>query len=162
MKNNNSEICVVDITNMSIYSFSNSREEAEEKLQKALEHQKEDIKTWEGHCKIYPDTESFKNYLTAAQNSKYEIMTYNEYLQMERNYYTSKPLTEITEEKFEDMLNVLPPLKWCTRNNIEMFCMSEMLTGTYTSQYLHNRKNNKFYHKTVDILDQSTWGYNFI
>ena len=162
MTNNNIELCIADINHMSIYSFSNSIEGAKEKLQQALDQQIKSINTWSGHCEKYPDTESFKNYLTEAQNKKYEIMTYKEYEQLEKDYYLNKPLTEITEDEFHEMLNVLPPLKWCTKNNIEMFCMSEMLTGSFTSQYLHDRDNNKFYHKTVDILDSTTWGYNFI
>lgn len=162
MGNNNLEICVVDVKHMSIYSFSSDTETAKEKLQKALISQQEDIKTWEGHCDKYPNRDSFKIYLKQARESKYKIMTYDEYLEMERKYYINEPLTEITEEKFEDMLNVLPPLKWCTKKNIEMFCNSEMLTGTYTSQYLHDKTNNKFYHKIVDVTDQSTWGHNFI
>jgi hypothetical protein len=161
-KNDKIEYWIIDINRMYPYSYSNSIEGAEEKLQQALNHQEEDIKTWEGHIKNYPEAEHFKNYLTDAKNKQYKIMTYDEYIQLEKDYFTSKPLTEITADRFEEMLNVLPPLKWCTINNIEMFCMSEMLTGTYTSQYLHDRSNNKYYHKTVDILDKATWGHNFI
>ena len=89
-------------------------------------------------------------------------MTFDAYLQMEKDYYINQPITEITEEKFEEMLDILPPLKWCTRNNIEMFCMSEMLTGCYTSQYIHDKISNKFYHKIVNVIDEKTWGHNFI
>ena len=71
-------------------------------------------------------------------------------------------MKEITEETFEDMLNVLPPIKWCTIDGIEMFCMSEMLTGFYTSQYIHDKGTNKYYHKIVDVTDKATWGHNFI
>ena len=160
MKNNT--LCVVDTANYNIYNFANNWEEAENTRQRAIESNKEDIVTWENHCKNYPNAESFKTYLTQAQNKKYDIMTYEEYLQMERDYYISQPLTEITKEHFNEMLNVLPPLKWCTRHNVEMFCMSEMLTGTYTSQYMYNLVTGKYYHKIVDILDQTTWGYNFM
>ena len=162
LKEKSIELCVVDINNMWIYSFSDNMEKAEKKLQDAITQQKEDIKTWENNCKNYPGVERFENYLTQAKNKQYKIMTYEEYLQLEKDYWINKPLTEITEDEFHEMLNVLPPLKWTTRNNIEMFCMSEMTTGTYTSQYLHDRNTNKFYHKTVDILDQSTWGYNYL
>lgn len=158
----NLELCIADLNRMSIYTFSNNMEEAEEDLKRAIMQNNEDIKTWEGHIKNYPDRESFKNYLTEAQNKKYEIVTFEEYLQKEKEYYINQPLTETTKEHFEEMLNVLPPLKWCTKHNVEMFCMSERLTGTYTSQYMYNLVNNKYYHKIVDILDEKTWGYNFI
>ncbi len=121
-----------------------------------------EFETWENHCKNYPDVDSFKAYLKQAQNKKYEIMTFEEFLQKQKDYYINQPLTEITAEKYEEMLNILPPLKWCTIGNIEMFCMSEFLTGAYTSQYLHDKETDKYYHKIVDITDKSTWGYNFI
>lgn len=162
LKEKSIELCVVDINNMWIYSFSDNMEKTEKKLQDALTRQEKDIQTWTNHVENYPDADKFKNYLTQAQNKKYKIMTYDEYLQLEKDYWTNKPLKEITEDEFHEMLNVLPPIKWTTKNNIEMFCMSEMTTGTYTSQYLHDRSTNKFYHKTVDILDQSTWGYNYL
>jgi len=159
MKN---ELCVVDITTLSIFNFADDQEQAKKVLVKAIENNKKDIEIWGNHCKNYPDTEQFKTYLTQAQNKKYEIMTYKEYVKLERDYYINQPLTEITAERFEEMLNILPPKKWTTKHNIEMFCMSEMLTGTYTSQYMYNLVTNKYYHKIVDITDQSTWGYNFI
>jgi len=148
----NNTLCVVDVAGLSIYNFANSQEQAEGTLIKAIESNKEDIETWSSHCKNYPDTEQFKIYLMQAQGKKYEIMTYEEFVQSE----------EIDEEIWEDMLNVLPPIKWCTIDDVEMFCMSEMLTGYYTSQYMHDNRTNKYYHKIVDITDQSTWGHNFI
>lgn len=162
LKDKKVELCVVDVSNMWIYSFCNSQSQAKEKLQDALQRQQKDIQTWRNHIKNYPDAEKFKNHLENTQNKNYKIMTYNEYLELERKHYLNRPLTEVTEDDFHNMLNVLPPLKWCTKNNIEMFCMSEMLTGSFTSQYLYDRNNNKYYHKTVDILDQTTWGHNFI
>lgn len=62
---------------------------------------------------------------------------------------------ETTEEIFSEMLNVLPPLYWCTIDGVEMFCMSEMYTGTFTNQYA--RVGEKYYTAMVDITDQSTW-----
>lgn len=159
---NNNTLCVVDVEHLQIYDFANSKEQAEQKFFKALETCQEDIKTWESHCRTYPNAEQFKIYLEEEKNKQYKIMTYGEFLQMERDYYINLPLTEITEDKFFEMLYVLPPIKWKTIDNIEMFCMSEMLTGCYTSQYLHDRNANKFYHKIVDITDKKTWGYNFI
>lgn len=156
------ELCVVDIKFFHIYDFANSKEQAEETLLKAKKSKEKDVKTWENHCQNYPDVEQFKVYLEQAKNKEYQIMTYEEFLQMEREHYINSPMTKITEEKFMEMLNVLPPMKWCTIQGIEMFCISEMLTGTYTSQYLHDKRSNEFYHKIVDVRDKETWGYNFI
>ena len=156
------DLCIVDVEHLSIYDFASSQKEAEDKLVKAQLARLADINTWENHCKNYPDATNFKSYLETARNKKYQIMTYDEFLQTERERFVKSPISEIDEERFEEMLNVLPPLKWCSINNIEMFCMSEMLTGPYTSQYLHDKNNNKFYHKIVDITDRETWGHNFI
>ncbi|MGL5436016.1 MAG: hypothetical protein ACRDBO_11535, partial [Lachnospiraceae bacterium] len=71
-----------------------------------------------------------------------------------------QPLKETTEEQFEEALNVLPPLKWCTIDGIEMFCMSEMYTATYTNQYA--RYEGKYYKKMVDVTDKSTWLNNYL
>jgi len=158
----NNKLCIVDTVNFSIYDLADNQEQAEAKLIKAIESNKKDIETWGSHCKNYPDVELFKTYLKQAQNKKYEIMTFEEYLQRERDYYINQPIAEIKAETYNEMLNILHPLKWCTINNIEMFCMSEFLTGSYTSQYLHDKKTGKYYHKIVDITDKATWGYNFI
>lgn len=155
-------ICIVDKTHLNIYTFAADMEEAEQKWYKAIEQCQESIKTWQGHCEKYPDTELFKTYLEQEKTKKYEIMGYHDFLKLEREHYLNMPLQEITEERFHEQLNVLPPIKWCTIDGIEMFCMSEMLTGCYTSQYLHDESTDKFYHKIVDITDKKTWGYNFI
>ena len=125
---NNNELCIVDVVNFSVYTFTDNQEEAGRKLQKAIRTNNEDIETWENHCKNYPDIDSFKACLKQAQNKKYEIMTLKNFCKS-KDYYINQPLTEITAEKYEEMLNILPPIKWCTINNIEMFCMSEFLTG---------------------------------
>lgn len=72
-------------------------------------------------------------------------------------------LTEITAERFDEMLNILPPLFWRLTdafdqkiNRIpETFCMSEMLTGSLTSQFA--ALDGRYFERTVDALDRSTW-----
>ena len=155
-------LCIVDVEHLQIFDFVETEEQAEKTFFKAIEQCQNDIKTWESHCKTYPDTEQFKIYLEQTKNKRYRIMTYDEFLQTERDYYINSPLTEITEEEFHEMLNVLPPLKWCTMHNIEMFCISEMWSGSYTSQYAYNLVTCKYYHKIVDIKDKSTWIHNFL
>ena len=82
-------------------------------------------------------------------------MTYEEYHAAERAFYIEQPLEEVTAERFYEMLNVLPPRCWITLKGVEMFCMSEMLTGTYTDQYA--KAGDKYYTKIVDAKDRSTW-----
>ena len=42
---------------------------------------------------------------------------------------------EITAERWEDMLNILPPEKWQTVAGVEIFRMSERLTGNITAHF---------------------------
>lgn len=150
-------LCVVDISRYRIYNFAETYDEARRINDKAIESMLDDIQTWENNCKQYPDTPMFENYLKQAKAKQYEIMTYAEFTERERNHLLGGELKEVTAERFEEMLNVLPPLKWCTIDGIEMFCISEMYTGTYTYQYAHDKSNDKYYSKMVDILDKFTW-----
>jgi hypothetical protein len=70
----------------------------------------------------------------------------------------SGEVKEITREDFYEALDCLPPLKWCTKSNVEMFCMREMYTGTYTTQYA--KKDGKYYSAMVDVTDENTWIHN--
>lgn len=90
--------------------------------------------------------------------AKYEVMTYAEFLRRQRAAMLDGEVTEITVEKYEDMLGVLPPLHYTTINGVTMFCMCEMLTGTYTTQYA--KAGGRYYMATVDAADKSTWIYN--
>ncbi len=101
--------------------------------------------------------EDFRNYLKSAQEKEYKVMTWKEFKQFQKSFLFDDELTEITAEVFEDMLGVLSPLYWTEYNDIEMFCISEMYTGTYTNQYAHDKRTNKYYTKMVDSADKSTW-----
>lgn len=155
----NMDILAVDIKHLSTYDFLQDGETEEELLNRANEYKQRDIDTWSKNCKEYP-CEQFEQYLKVALNKEYRVMSWNEFEQLQRNSYINQPLKETTEECFEDALNVLPPLKWCTIDGVEMFCMSEMYTGTYTSQYA--KYNGKYYIKMVDVTDKSTWINNYL
>lgn len=43
-----------------------------------------------------------------------------------------KDVSEVSEERFMDALNVLPPVGWTTRNGVESFRISERLWGNIT------------------------------
>lgn len=149
--------CVADTTNCTVYDFAETLEQAETVLEKANTRTLESIATWEHHIKYYPDTSRFVSHLEHEKSKSWAIMTYGEYLAFERKNLLSEPMREVTEETFNDQLNALPPLRWCTIDGVEMFCMSEMFTGCYTSQYAHDKRTGKFYSKLVDITDRSTW-----
>lgn len=61
--------------------------------------------------------------------------------------------TEITEERYWEMLEILPPMNW--RNltaGINIFCISEALTGSLHAHFLKlsNKGEVKYYEATKD------------
>lgn len=97
-----------------------------------------------------------------------QIMTIAEYEKRERELVLDMGVYEVDEETFNEMLNVLPPLKWCDRvcekhrANVNEFCMSEFTKGPYTQQYARAYINGKtrYYGATVNFYDESTWIHN--
>lgn len=154
------DIIIVNTNTMNVYSFVGfmiKNETPKEALKRAIESNKKDIKTWENNILIHGTCEKFENYLKQHKQNKFEIMTYEKFEKLERENILSKPLHEITEEQFNEMLNVLPPMKWYNNSHISMFLMSEFYTASYTSQYCHDKINNKFYSKMVDAFNNETW-----
>jgi len=90
-----------------------------------------------------------------APKRNYQIMTYAEYKAAERAFYLCDPAEEITEEKFIERLEVLPPQQWIHAGGFESFLMSEHWSGPYTSQYA--RHGQRYYTKMVDATDKGTW-----
>lgn len=151
------DILAVDIKHCSAYGFLQDGETKDQLLQRANDSKAQDIASWTKNIEQYPDVEDFKNYLKSAHEKEYVIMTWEEFKQFQKSFLLIGELTEITAEIFDDMLNVLPPLHWTEHNGVEMFCMSEMYTGTYTNQYAHDKRTGKYYTKMVDSSNRSTW-----
>lgn len=62
-----------------------------------------------------------------------------------------KPFTEITLEKWEDMLEVLPPLRWHTiAGRWNVFFLSEMYTASYGSMFVKDLRTKKCYEGLKD------------
>ena len=89
-------------------------------------------------------------------------MTYVEFEAHQRRMLLAGEPEEISEERFYEQFNVLPPIKWVTIGGVEMFCMCEMWTGSYTNQYAHDHKTGKFYTKMVDSADRDTWIHKYL
>ena len=133
----NMNILAVDVKSCLTYDFLWDGETKEQLLQRANDSKTRDIASWTRNVEQYPDVEDFRNYLKSAQEKEYKVMTWKEFKQFQKSFLFDDELTEITAEVFEDMLGVLSPLYWTEYNDIEMFCISEMYTGTYTNQYAH-------------------------
>ena len=76
---------------------------------------------------------------------------------------TMSDLKEITAERFDEMLNILPPMAWKRSdafdqkfNRIpETFMLSERVDEKHALQFA--ALDGRFYQKTVDLSDRSTW-----
>lgn len=60
-----------------------------------------------------------------------------------------KDVVEITEERFMDALNVLPPVGWVTRAGVESFRISERIWGNITDIYA--RLGSRYFRLSDDI-----------
>ncbi len=133
----NLDICVVSEQTLHVYDFLQDGESEKDLLKRAEDY----AAKWD-----HSDT--------------YKVMTFAEYQELKREKYISMPLNEISEERYEEMLDVLPPLQYGQNEGLESFFCREYYEGTYTNQYA--KHNGKFYQKLVDITDSSTWIHNFL
>lgn len=140
-----------------VYDFC-TPETAEEIIEKATEQARKTVETYNSHIVNYPDCADYwKTCKKQYETAKYEMMTFDEFLKRQKKVMLSGKITEVTKEEFDEVFNALPPLNFCTRNNIEMFCISEMYTETYTTQYAFNLVDGKCYKAMVDVTDPETW-----
>ena len=158
---NSNELCVVNTTQMQIWTFT-TEEKADYDLSCAIEQNEKDNQLYRRYCEEWPEVDIWPEALKKTERTKYEIMTFAEFNALQREKLLSLPLEEIDEVTYNEMFNILPPLCWRTVNNIEMFCMCEMFTDTYTTQYAHDKRTGKFYSKMVDVKDRETWIDNFL
>ena len=86
----------------------------------------------------------------------YIPMSYEDFEKIQKEFYVKGP-NEITEEDFQDSLECLPPRRWINHELFHTFMMSEFTTGTITSQFLHDKLTNKYWHATVDAADKKTF-----
>lgn len=160
----NTNILAVDTTTYSTFDFLADGETGNDLLNRAnaskkrdIEHYNEIISDFKAEGK---DASYYEDRLAATKKKNYVVMTWDEFQAGQKKHLLDDELKEVAEEDYENALNVLPPYKWCTIDGVEMFCMSEMYTGTYTTQYA--RINGKYYCKMVDSADKTTWIYNLL
>lgn len=156
----NTNIAAVDINTYTIYDFQRDNETEEELLGRANKKKELNIETYKENIKDGFYIEFYEKMLRQEESKEYKIMTWDEYMVGKRKHMLSGEIKEVVSDIWYEQLNVLPPLKWCTRDGVEMFCMSEMYDGTYTTQYA--KYNGKYYSKMVDVMDESTWIYHFL
>lgn len=160
----NTNILAVDTTTYSTFDFLRDNETENELLSRANAYKAKEIKEYSDIVTKFKaegkDTNYFEERLETTKNKNYAVMTWDEFQEGQKKHLLDDELKEVTEEDYENALNILPPLMWCTVDGVEMFCMSEMYTGTFTTQYA--RCNGKYYCKMVDCADKSTWIHNLL
>ena len=81
-----------------------------------------------------------------AKNENCSVMTWDEVMPiittLQDEAYIN-PFKEITEEQYYESLECLPPQKWETVDGVNIFRMSEYLTGNITDHIV--KYNDKFY-----------------
>ena len=155
----NPEYCII-VTSGSfprIHRFLNDGETPEEGKKRAIQDNIKLIASLADIATAHPDDGYWQDQLRTAQQSEYSVIPYADFANLEREAILSMPLQEITEEQYNDMLNILPPLSWVTLDDVTEFCMSEFYTSHYTHQYAKDRRTGKYYSKLVDYRDRSTW-----
>lgn len=145
-----------------IWDFAIIGESDEEAESRAFLASMENMQLYASHHKNFPNiqadgSEYWENQYKAENEREYKVMSFDDFQALEKKMIIDMPMTEITAEHFEEMLNILPPKAWTTHNDVEMFCMSEFYTGTYTTQWAHDHRTGKFYQKLVDFTDRKTW-----
>lgn len=144
-----------------VYDFC-TPETAQDIIGKATKEAEESVETYNSHIVNYPDRADYwESCKKKYENAKYEMMTFDEFLKRQKVSMIGE-VAEVTEQDFYEAFNVLPPLKWCRKHNMEMFCICEMYTGTYTNQYAYSLVTGKYYSAMVDVTDEKTWIYNRI
>lgn len=144
------------------WNYAETLEEAETVKARYIDSLHEDVALFKDYAIRY-DKDYWEARLKSAERALESIMvlSWADFQEAIRKHYLEHP-NEITAEKFEEMLDVLPPIYWCTIDGVEMFCMSEMEYGTYTNQYAHDKRTGKYWHARVDCRNKETWLHKFL
>ncbi len=162
MKNYN--VAAVDINSLEVYDFIEDTESREDFQKRAEAYNAKEIERYTQLVEDYPNhPANFEKSLERVKKACYKVIEWDELAALKRKHYIdNSELHEITAEEFNEALNMLPPFGWGTRGNCEMFCISEMIEDTYTTQYAYSLTTGKYYTKTVDVRDTNTWIYNYL
>ena len=131
------DVLAVNMKTFGIFDFLRVKDgESESQLLNRANISKEkDICRWKKHVKERKGDKKkeAKFYLRAAQEAEYRIMSWDEFQQEKRKFVLgNEKMQKISEYQWDEAFCVLPPYKYCVINGVEMFCSSEMFTGTYT------------------------------
>lgn len=106
-----------------------------------------DLATEDGECSIYKESRDdlIKRYPTAVFSSWSEF----EALQKAFDKNRFSTVTEVDEDRFMQMIEVLPPDNWIRQGRVEMFQMCELTIGNWTSTFL--KWDNRYFETTCVV-----------
>lgn len=156
------ELVIVEMHTTNIYDWVKDGETEAQALERASEFYKRDLALVQSHLKTYGGDYWASRVIEEQNkvNAGCKVMTFDDFIELQKRKLIDGQLKEITEDDYNEALNVLPPLYWTTINGVEMFCMREMYTSTYTTQYA--KLGDKYYCTMVDVTDKSTWIHNLL
>lgn len=147
-----------------VYSVCIGGKTADEEVKAASAYYKDQVKRIAEISAKYPGP-YWTGRLSEAESlaaSKIEVLTWEEWYARERRRVLTGRVKVVTEEEWNRQLNVLPPSSWCEYDGMEVFCMSERYTLTFTAQYARDPFSGKFYTAMVDEMDRDTWIPNLL
>ena len=102
---------------------------------------------------------SVESYRASKPGKKLELITLEEAckrIEPIKRFNYCKPWERTTKSKFNEMLEVLFPLDWGTVDGVEIFSMSEMLTGNITAHYAEYE--GRYYYANREIGSNGYFG----
>lgn len=83
------------------------------------------------------------------------ILSYPDYILEQNKIFEARPFEEITADRYMDLLEVLPPVKWSGIGScFETFFMLEKYSGEWRDQVIKCRINNEWrYFKKLATVD---------
>ena len=150
------------INNYSLEVFTGCNDdEIESAIERAVAFYNKDLQIYKSHLVEWPNmADHWQSQIDKNEKmlpAGFRAVSFEEYQEIERQKFMDTEAKEITEEQFDDALNVLPPVNWIQTDTLSMFHIAEADTGTLHGQYLHDKTNGKYYFAVTDICDRSTW-----
>ena len=160
----NAERVIFNNKTFQSFDFLKDNEADEGAIARAVAFYTEELQTLQSHVKTFGG-DYWQKRVTETQallDAGFSVLPFELWLEKKNKRYTDIPMQEITSEHYNEQMDILPPMLWCTIDGVTMFCMSEMYDGSITSQYARDNRTGKFYTKLVDIYDKNTWIHNIL
>lgn len=150
-------LVIVDTTHGIKYGNVRWYESEKMALKRVNKHKNRTIKFIKKRIFLKENLEANQGSLAYEEACQYEVMFPEAFALYERNYFLSKPIEDITEEYYRDLLSKVSAKDIYTEDGVEMFNMIDLYlyNDKYTKQFA--RKGNKCVAKMVDLHDKSTW-----